>query len=162
MRFRCKRVGLDLRSNHRTFSLLPVELVPFRKLSLLYMALSVFIRVKRQLSRIRSLDAIVEELCSLAVDIPFVHEPALIDHELIMVMAARRLCKSAALFSTAPDFPDNQSLSGFLDYCESYASVRDECIRGPTGLGWDYYILNKEHGRFGAFLFGVPTQERDR
>ncbi|MBN2029609.1 hypothetical protein JW824_05135 [bacterium] len=162
MRFHCKGVGSDLKSQHRTFSLLPVELVPYRKLSLMFMVLSVLIRVKGKLSLLRSLDVIAEELCSLSGDIGFVHESALMDHELILAIAAQRFWKSAVLFSTAPDFPDNQSLYGFLEYCESYCSVRNKSIRGPPGLSWDYYILNKAHGRFGSSLFGAPSQDRDR
>jgi len=162
MRFHCRRFGVVLRSSHRTFSLLPVEIVPYRKLSLMFMVLSVLIRVKGKLSRLRSLDVISEELCSLSRDIGFVHESALMDHELILAIAAKRFWKSAMLFSTKPDFPDNRSLYGFLKYCESYCSVHDKSIRGPPGLAWDYYILNKDHGRLRVFLFGVPSQERDR
>ena len=162
MRFFCNRVGNGLRSSHRTFSLLPIELVPYRKLSILYIVLSVLIRFKRNVSLLRALDIIADELCSLAQDIGFVHEPALIDHELILRLASQRFWKSAALFSTEPNFPDNQSFSGFLEYCEDYGSILDESIRGPPGLAWDYYILNQEHGRFGSLLFGVPSQDRDR
>lgn len=161
MRFHCRRFGVILWNSHRTFSLLPVELVPYRKLSLMFMVLSVLIRVKGKLSLLRSLDVIAEELCSLSGDIGFIHESALMDHELILVIAAQRFWKSAVLFSMAPVFPVNQSLSGFLEYCESYCSIRDESIRGPPGLAWDYYIHNKGRGIFGAFLFGVPSQERD-
>ena len=66
MRFFCNRVGNGLRSSHRTFSLLPIELVPYRKLSILYIVLSVLIRFKRNVSLLRALDIIADELCSLA------------------------------------------------------------------------------------------------
>jgi len=162
MRFFCNRVGNELKSSHRTFSLLPIELVPYRKLSLLYIVLSVLIRFKRNVSRVRALDIIADELCSLSQEIGFVHEPALIDHEMILRLAAQRFWKAPVLFSNGPDYPDNRSFSRFLDYCENYRCIRDASIRGPPGLAWDYYILNKEHGKFGAFLFGIPSHERDR
>ena len=164
MRFLCHGVGEERKSNDRTFSLLPVELVPFRKLSLLYMVLSVLIRIKRKLSLLESLDVIAAELCTRTQDILFVHEPALTDHEMIMRLASRRLWKSADLFSETADFPGDsgeQLLLRFLEYCTNYSSNRAESIRGPPGLAWDYYILNKESGRFGVFLFGVPFQGRN-
>ena len=165
MRFLCNRVGYKFKSVHRTFSLLPSELIPFRKLSLEYMMQSVLIRVKRKLSLFKSLDAISNELCFLSLDIAFVHESALLDHVDIMTLAANRLWKFSELFSEFPGFPsdsDNQILLQFLEYCQNYRSARDESIRGPPGLAWDYYNLNKNHGRFGAFLFGRPSQKRVR
>lgn len=161
MRFLCHGVGEERRSGDRTFSLLPVELVPFRKLSLLYMALSILIRIKRKLSILKSLDVIAKELCTGTPDILFVHESALTDHEMIMRIALRRLWKSADIFSEAPGDSGEQSLLWFLEYCTNYSSNRAESIRGPPGLVWDYCIQNKEHGRYGVFLFGVPSQDRN-
>jgi len=164
MRFLCHGVGKERRSGDKTFSLLPVELVPFRKLSLLYMVLSVLIRIKRKLSLLKTLDVIAAELCTGTPDILFVHESALTDHERIMRIAMRRLWKSADLFSEAADFPGDsgeRSLLWFLEYCTNYSSNCAESIRGPPGLSREYYILNKRHGRYGAFLFGVPSQDRN-
>ena len=164
MRYLCHGLGQERMSDDRTFSLLPVELVPFRKLSLLYMTLSVLIWIKGGLSRLKALDVIADELCSRTQDIEYVHEPALTDHEIIMRIASHRLWKSADLFSEIADFPSEsgeQSHLRFLEYCKNYSSIRDKSSRGPPDLAWDYYILNKKSGRFGAFLFGVPFQERN-
>ena len=165
MRFRCRRIGSNLRSGHQTFSLLPLALVPFRKLTLFYMVFSVLFRIRDKLSLMKTLDVIVERLCVHSQDILFVHEAALIDYINIMKLAQERFRKSLVLFPTWEMFTKgsgNHQFLQFLEYCKSYSSGGEKSIRGPPGLAWEYYIRNVEHGGFGLFLFGVPSQERER
>ena len=62
MRFLYQGKGDKRKCDHVTFSLLPIELVPFRQLILKFMVPAVWIKLSRHLSFTRSPDAIEEEL----------------------------------------------------------------------------------------------------
>ncbi len=62
MRFLCQRKGNAIKCDHVTFSLLPLVLVPYHKLSLNFMILATWIKVSKRLSLYKTIDAIICEL----------------------------------------------------------------------------------------------------
>jgi hypothetical protein len=89
LRFLCQDKG-DKQCDHVTFSLLPIELVPFRQLTLKFMVLAVWIRLSRGTSFTIALDNIEEELNNLADIADFINVSTLMSWE--------RLIKSAFEF----------------------------------------------------------------
>ena len=81
MRFLCQGKGDKRKCDHVTFSLLPIELVPFRQLTLKFMILAVWIKLGRHLSFTRSLDAIEEELNTLGDIAEFINISTLMSWE---------------------------------------------------------------------------------
>jgi hypothetical protein len=78
MRFRCFREGGEGRVPDVTFSLLPLELVPYRRLSVRFMVLAVRMRLKRKLSLLKA-DAQIEiELVRMKDEFSFVSVAALL------------------------------------------------------------------------------------
>ena len=64
-RFLCNDKGLRKKCDHRTFSLLPLVLVPYRQLTLRFMILAVWLRFRKKLSLFDAMDAIENTLVNL-------------------------------------------------------------------------------------------------
>ena len=65
LRFLCNDKGLRKKCDHRTFSLLPLVLVPYRQLTLRFMILAVWLRLRKKLSLFNAMDAIENTLVNL-------------------------------------------------------------------------------------------------
>lgn len=165
LRFSCQSKG-DKKCDHVTFSLLPIELVPFRQLTLKFMILAVWIRLSRKTSFTRALDNIEEELNNLADVAVFINVST--------VMSWERLVRSAfelflALnFSKPCNFQHKEITAdekGLLLFIETIIEYKSRCtnnpIRGPDIFAWDFYQQSGGAGQLALFLFGRASQHRD-
>ncbi len=76
IRIFCYRKGAQIKCDHVTFSLLPLDLVPFRQLSLQFMVLAVWLRLIQGLSLTKSADAIENMVVNLGDIATFVTNAA--------------------------------------------------------------------------------------
>ncbi len=159
MRYYCRRRGKKRRSTDVTFSLLPIELVPYRKLTLVFMVLSIWIRIKHKLSLLKSLDVIIAKLPHEVADFSFVYQSALMDYEMIMKTAMKRLDTLGEQVELLGPI-ESKDLLGFVEFARKYESQGDKFIRGPPGLAWDYSIMHGKHVQGSIFLFGDSSQDR--
>lgn len=165
MRFLCQGKGDKRECDHVTFSLLPIELVPFRQLTLKFMVLAVWIRLGRHLSFTGALDAIEEELNSLGDIAEFINISTLMSWERLIRAAFKLflstdiniLCKSQYEKIIA----DETGLLLFLELLREYKSGNtNNPIRGPDAFAWDFYQQSGGTDQLALFLFGRASQHR--
>jgi len=164
LRFLCYRKGDTLICDHATFSLLPLVLVPYRRLSLTFMVLAVWIRVSRHLSLTDALDAIENELNHLGDVANFINISTMMSWQR-MILTALEFFASADINivskSQYKQLQNTASLKLFLDLLKNYQSQSsNHPIRGPTAFTWDYYQQSGGSVQHAVFLFGRASQHR--
>jgi hypothetical protein len=166
VRFFCHAKGRRKDRDHVTFSLLPLVLVPYRQLTLKFMMLALWLRLRDQLSLFAAMDAIEEELVNFEADVgDFVSIAAQLQWEKLIRAGFYRFLVSdmiteeqIALINKAPE----KGLIVFLKMMLGYQSQRSDApIRGPDGLAWDFYKLNGGGNKLASFLFGTASQHRN-
>jgi hypothetical protein len=165
-RFLCNDKGMSKNCDHVTFSLLPLVLVPYRQLTLKFMVLALWLRLRDRLSLFAAMDAIEQELVNFEADVgDFVSIAAQLQWEKLIRAGFYR-------FFVSGQFNEEQiasinkaseiSLTVFLKMMLGYQSQRsDPPIRGPDGFAWDFYILNGGADKLAPFLFGTSSQHRN-
>jgi len=166
LRFLCQGKGDKKKCDHVTFSLLPIELVPFRQLTLKFMILAVWLRLGKHLSFTRALDDIEEELNHLGDIAEFIN--------ISTVMSWERLIKAAFELFLSTDINilcriqykkitnDKTGLLLFLELLREYKSRNmDNPIRGPDAFAWDFYQQSGGTNKLVPFLFGKASQHRN-
>jgi len=166
LRFLCQGKGDKKKCDHVTFSLLPIELVPFRQLTVKFMVLAVWLRLGRQLSFTRVMDDIEEELNHLGDIAEFIN--------ISTVMSWERLIKAAFELFLSTDINilcriqyekitnDKTGLLLFLELLREYKSRNmDNPIRGPDAFAWDFYQQSGGTNKLVPFLFGKASQHRN-
>jgi hypothetical protein len=166
VRYLCHAKGQRKNCDHVTFSLLPLVLVPYRELTLKFMVLALWLRLRDKLSLFAAMDAIEEELVNFKTDVgDFVSIAAQLQWERLIRAGFDRFWVSGmfneeqiGLINKAPE----KALMVFLKMMFAYQSQRSDVpIRGPDGLAWDFYQLNGGGNKLAPFLFGTASQHRD-
>jgi hypothetical protein len=165
LRFLCHGKGENPTCDHITFSLLPLELVPFRELTLNFMLLAVWVRLSRYISLTTALDFIEKELNNLGDIADFINVSTLMSWESLVRAAfslflstdMKILCKTQNVKITA----DVPGMMLFLAALKDYKS-RDSNnpIRGPDGFAWDFYKQSGGADQLALFLFGRASQHK--
>ena len=166
LRFLCQGKGDKKKCDHVTFSLLPIELVPFRQLTLKFMILAVWLRLGRQLSFTRALDDIEEELNHLGDIADFINISAVMSWERL-IRAAFELFLLTDINLLCPIqyekiIANKTSLLPFLELLKKYKSRNmNNPIRGPDAFAWDFYQQSGGTNKLVPFLFGKASQHRN-
>lgn len=161
LRFLCYRKGDTLKCDHATFSLLPLVLVPYRRLSLKFMVLAVWFRLSRHLSLTGALDAIENELNHLEDIADFINISTMRSWER-MILAAVTLLSDTDLVSKSQceQLQDSQGLIHFLEIIIPHKSrINNHPIR-PDAFAWDFYQQFGGTDQCAVFLFGLASQHR--
>jgi len=170
IRLLCYGKGTNKICDHRTFSLLPLVLVPYRQLTLKFMILALWLRLSNKLSLVKSLTAIEIEFPNLNnfEDIAnFINISAQLEWEKIAIAALNLYItsplsladgtKNGVIFQNSED-----SLLSFLKMAIEYESIHiHPPIRGPDALAWDFYQSNGGACKLSPFLFGIASQHRN-
>jgi hypothetical protein len=149
-----------------TFSLLPLVLVPYRQLTLKFMILALWLRLRDKLSLFSAMDAIEKELVNFEEDIgDFVSIAAQLQWEKLIRAGFYRFLVRG-MFNEQQIASINQAAEkGLLSFIkmalEYQCRQSDPPIRGPDGLAWDFYQLNGGAGELAPFLFGTASQHRN-
>ncbi len=168
IRILCLEKGDKKKCDHRTVSLLPLELIPYRKLSLKFMILAVFIKLQTGIGRINVLSKIEKVLVKLADIAQFLNEWSLYQWEILAREAFKRFIESD--FSKSSYIPNiiksddpQERMIEFLKLSIVYKSeyIIDP-IRGPDNLAFDFFQSQDGSGQLGRFLFGVASQHRKK
>jgi hypothetical protein len=153
-RFECHRKNGAPVVNHRTFSLLPYQLVPYVKYSLPFIIKglrSVFgegTSVKRLLDYLAASEEGYIDLSGSS----FYRFRTCILRCIDKMLVAGVYHEAEALFQ----LPEAQRIKVFVGFAEEFICHKTEYpIRGPCALGYDFYLTSG-----GYFLFGTPSQHR--
>jgi len=165
LRFLCNDKGLKIKCNHRTFSLLPLVLVPYRQLTLKFMILAVLLRFRKKLSLFNAMDAIENTLVNFEDIANFLSVASQLEWEKMIKSAFRRFVLSDMSnhkqFSIMKEVPE-KGLVAFLEMAVEYkARKANPPIGGPDGLDWDFYHSNGGSNELAPFLFGTASQHRN-
>lgn len=152
-RYLCQRKG-KAKVKDSTFSLLPWQLVPFKKWT---------IELMFSIASYRSGHSIKESLDKFEVETI----PADSELRKTMLNSAAQLSDITAIIENGLQklkiflmIGFDTSLSDVISYSLDYAFEVDNRIRGPTALSWDYYIKNGGYYENSQFLFGCAAQFR--
>jgi len=164
IRLLCHRVGHARTCDHVTFSLLPLELVPFRQLSLKFMVLAIWIRVSRQLSLTGALDVIENELNHLEDIADFINISTMLSWERMMLAAVTLFVSTDVNLVSESQYgqlQDTESLTQFLEIIIHHQSkISDHPIRGPDAFAWDFHQQCGGTDQCAPFLFGLASQHK--
>lgn len=164
LRFLCFRKGNHIVCDHVTFSLLPLMLVPYRRLSLKFMVLATWIRFSQLLSLTRALDVIESELNHLEDVADFINISSMISWEWMIRKGALLLLSSKINLVPAiqyEDLRDTVKFSRFLETIIHHKNrIGNHTIRGPDAFACDFYQQSGGTERCAYFLFGLASQHR--
>ena len=160
-RYLCNGKGKALAVKHRTFSLLPYQLVPYSKYSIPFIAKSLRKvygednSVKGLLDYLAGFDP--NEYTDLSVSTFYAFRSFIltcIDKMLAMGFYGE--------IQTALQSPsEKHRIKVFLAFAENFNYCKaNQVIRGPCALGYDYYMEDGGYMRNAHFLFGTPSQYR--
>lgn len=161
-RYLCNGKGKAVTVKHRTFSLLPYQLVPYTKYSvpfILNALMKVYgqdsYSVKKLLDYMAGFDS--EEYIDLSTSTFYAFRSFILT--CIDKMLAMGFYKEISAQLQTPS--EKQRIRVFLVFTEDFTcSKPDPEIRGPCALGYDYYIKDGGYMRNAHFLFGTPSQFR--
>jgi hypothetical protein len=160
-RYLCNGKGNFLTVKHRTFSLLPYQLVPYAKYSIPFIinALKKVYGednpVKVLLDYLAGFDP--EEYMDLSVSSFYAFRAFILTS--INKMMAMGFYKEIAASLQIPS--EKQRIKIFLVFAEDFTCCKtNPKIRGPCALGYDYYMEDGGYMRNAHFLFGAPSQFR--
>lgn len=164
IRFRCRRYGKAQVFDHKTFSLLPLQLVPYRRLSLLFMLLAVYQWLGSRVSTLRTSSAIESCYWQHIDQVGYVYASALkLWRELLNEGVDRLFRVGASRMGLAEleKIVESERLNMSLELiCGEKAGRTVARARSPDELVWRYHLMMGGDKGGGYFLFGRPSQER--
>ena len=159
-RYLCNRKGTALIVKHRTFSLLPYQLVPYTKYAIPFIIYSLKKVYGEDLSVKGLLDylaGIEEKYIDLSASTFYAFRAFILTS--IDKMLAMGFYKESAALLQIPS--ERQRINVFLVFAGDFICCKtDPLNRGPCALGYDYYMEDGGYLRNAHFLFGTPSQFR--
>jgi hypothetical protein len=163
-RFLCHRKGTNIEIDHKTFSLLPYQLIPYRKYSIPFIEESLSSRYIEG----RSICNVLDDIAQLGKeDILSTSSSQLLGFDKLVAEAIDKILASGYY----PEFEQiifNQSsveatTRHFIEFAQAFECVKvDSGIKGACGLGYDFYLSGGGYYKNAQYLFGKPSQFRDR
>ena len=161
-RYKCRGKGDERIVQHKTFSLLPYQLVPYTKYSIPFIIKALEARHEKGLS-IYKLQEYLDTFCRDIISIGAEHLlnfKYLITEAIdkIMILAYYQDFKDKVLYEDT----EQGYLKAFFKFAKIFESFKIKpSIRGPCALGYDFYIYSGGYLTNAYFLFGTPSQFRD-
>ena len=159
-RFLCRRKGNTPIVNHRTFSLLPYQLVPYSKYSILFIfkvLKSIYVEDKSIMEVQTYLSNF--EKTGIYVDLS---ASSIYGFKKLVVEAINKLLSStyypdAEKLLQQPS--DKNRIKALIRFAQAFRCYKiSPCIRGPCALSYDFYMQAGGWLRNSYFLFGTPSQ----
>lgn len=151
--------GSNRQVSHRTFSLLPYQLVPYTKYSIPF----IIDTVKKRHIEGLSLYKLQDYLSSLGEgDILPINISRVFGFQALIMEAVEKIIASGYYQEFDKDNnTQKEFLKSFILFAEGFECVRNTPpIRGPCGLSYDFYLTGGSYFRNAPFLFGTPSQSR--
>jgi len=161
-RFLCNRKGGDPIVSHRTFSLLPHQLVPYTKYSIPFIIKVLTLRYiddKSIMDVQNYLSGFDKERVYIDLSASSINAFKDFILEVINKLLSSGYYQDAEKLLQKPS--DNKRIRAFIEFSEVFCCYRiNPYIRGPCALSYDFYT--KGGGCFwnSYFLFGTPSQFR--
>lgn len=161
-RYKCRRKGKKKTVKHKTFSLLPYQLVPYSQYSIPFIIKCLTLRCIEGLSILKLQDYLAglneHKILSVSVD-QLLGFKALVMKAVSKIMATKYYPEfDSEGFKEATE---QGLLKSFLDFAQCFECFKTEPrIRGPCGLGYDFYLNGGGYYKNAYFLFGTPSQFR--
>jgi hypothetical protein len=161
--FICNRKGNNIKVGHKTFSLLPYQLIPYRKYSIYFTIESCKSRNKEG----KSINGVLDHLAGIAEDDLSINGNQILRMDTLIEEAIDKILASGYY----PEFDTtlHQHSSGegriknFIEYAEGFECLKGICdIKGPCALGYDFYLSGGGYYKNAHFLFGTASQFRLR
>jgi hypothetical protein len=162
-RFKCNRKGNNIKVDHKTFSLLPYQLIPYRKYCIEFTIEGCKARNKEG----SCVNDALDDLAERAEDDLSINGSQIQRMDTIAEEAIEKILTSGYY----PEFEDTiyQHSSGeerikkFTEFAEGFECLNQICdTQGTAALGYDFYIRGGGYYKNAHFLFGTPSQFRDR
>ena len=159
--FLCRRKGNTRILHHKTFSLLPYQLVPYSKYSIPFIIKTFKARHIKGLS-IYKLQEYLDTFNSTVLSIGSEH---LFRFKDLLKNAVDKIMMSEYYQELTTKLRSEGTEQGlvkvFLKFIHTFECCKIEpSIRGPCALGYDYYIQGGGYHTNAYFLFGTPSQFR--
>lgn len=150
------------RTKKKTFSLLPYQLVPYSRYSIPFIIKALELRHVEGLSIKRLQDYLAdfgeEEILSISPG-EFTWLKRLIIRAIDILKATRYYPEFEE--QTKNKAAEQEVLLYFIGFAQAFECLKHTApIRGPCGLGYDFYLNGGGYGRAAYFLFGTPSHYR--
>jgi len=160
-RYVCNRKGTALIVKHKTFSLLPYQLVPYTKYSIPF----IIDALKRVYGEDGSVKELLDHLAGFGageyIDLSASTFYAFRGFILTCIEKILAMGFYQEVESPLQSPSEKQRIKVFLVFAEEFTCGKtDLVIRGPCALGYDYYMEDGGYLKNGHFLFGTPSQFR--
>lgn len=161
--FMCYRKGDSIIIEHKTFSLLPYQLIPYRKYS-------IFFTIESSKSRNKddnSINKVLNHLAEISEDDLPVNGTQIQRMDTIIEEAIDKIL-ARGYYAEFEDTIYQQSrveerMKSFIDFADEFECHKDiSDIKGPSALGYDFYLSGGGYYKNAPFLFGTPSQFRNR
>ena len=153
-RFLCKKTK-------RTFSLLPYQLIPYRKYSIDFIFLALTKKYLEEESNTEVLNKLsgLDENDFLKIDTSQLADfRELAEESVSKLLATNYYLEFKDIISEANA---NKHLMRFIEFAKDFESTKTEVqIRGPCALSFDFYLAGGSSLQGAQFLFGTPSQFR--
>ena len=161
-RYICEGKGKRRQTGHKTFSLLPYQLVPYTRYSIPFIIKSLQARYEEGLSIIELQDYVAgfgkDDILQISAD-------QFINFKQIVLEAVHRITATGHYQELAKEVlsrsTEQQIVVVFIAFASRFECCKVEpSIRGPCGLGYDFYLNEGGFAEGAHFLFGTPSQFR--
>ena len=165
VRFECHRKGSNVLVQHRTFSLLPYQLIPYCKYSIPFVIkvlnmIHIEDKSTMQVQELLSKYDNSEEYVDLAQSSIFKFKNIIISsmNKLLSIIDSYQEFKEKNLLYDS----DKKRIAAFLIFARSFVCFKtNPQIRGPCALGYDFFLIGGGYIKNNHFLFGTPSQFRN-
>jgi hypothetical protein len=159
-RYLCERRGGKGEISHKTFSLLPYQLVPYTKYSVPFIVKILELKHIEGLSISKLQNYVAnfgeDEILSITSD-QLSDFKQLIHDAINKIMTTEHYLEVREKISLMGS--EQERLITFLEFAQGFECLKiDPQIRGPCGLPYDFYLNEGGYLRNAPFLFGTPSQ----
>lgn len=161
-RYLCRGKGKRMPGDDRTFSLLPYQLVPYIRYSIPFIIKVLKARYEEGLSISKLQDYVAgfgkDEILSIMAD-------QLSGFRQIVLEAVHKITATGHYQGLEGEIfaksTDKDILIAFIEFASCFECCKTQVpIRGPCGLGYDFYLNEGGFIHNSHFLFGTPSQFR--
>jgi hypothetical protein len=161
-RYLCDRRGGQSGVSHKTFSLLPYQLVPYTKHSVPFIIKMLEVKHIEGLSISKLQDYVADfgedEILSITSD-QLSDFKQLIHDAINKIMTTEHYLEVREKISLMGS--EQERLITFIEFAQGFECFKiDPQIRGPCGLPYDFYLTEGGYCHNAPFLFGTPSQFR--
>jgi len=159
-RYLCRRKGKRRVVNHRTFSLLPRQLVPYKKYSVEFMMK----QVKARYVEGKSCKIILDDLFSQGQEVS-IDKSQILGFDKIIEEAIDKILARGWYSELKEGLLRAESkkerMKVFVEFSEGFECTKvNPWTKGASALGYDFYLNEGGYYQNGWFLFGKPSQFR--